>query len=119
MTDHIVPVAVVNLTITDNADWTLRMPQFTDADGAAYDMSSDSFKMDVRDTPAAAAARLQLTTAGGDFDEAQADEGIIDVIIAKGDLAPGLYVYDLIRVSGGSDEYLCGGSLTVADGVTA
>ena len=118
MTTHIVVGSRVDLNVTDNADWLLQL-RFVDDDGVAYDMSSDSFKMDVKTDVEEATPSLELTSGGGEIDDTDADDGLLIVTIEKAALAAGSYVYDLIRVTGSAEEYLCGGFLAVNKGVTA
>lgn len=105
-----------DIAITDNADWALPL-FFTDGNDAPYDFTGDSFKMDVRETPASAPV-AQLTTANGGIDSTDLANGHVTLHLAKG-LTAGTYVYDLIRVTGAAQEYLIGGKLTVRQGVTA
>lgn len=108
-----------DITITTNAKWSIPFIFTDDATGAAYDFTGDTFKMDVKTSSDAASAELSLTTANGGIASTDLDAGYITIIIDKADLAVGSYVYDLIRVTGGDDEYLMGGTLTVNKGITA
>lgn len=108
-----------NIEITDNADWAIPLVFTDDVTGAAWDFTGDAFKMEVRQTAGSETLSLSLTTANGRIDSTSPENGYITLIVPKGTIDPGVYVYDLIRVTGEAQEYLIGGKLTILDGVTA
>ncbi|PHP68173.1 hypothetical protein CSC94_05850 [Zhengella mangrovi] len=107
-----------DITITNNADWSIPLIFTDEATGASYDFTGDTFKMHVRASASSPVTSLALTTANGGVASTDLSAGKITLEIGKGDLDPGSYVYDLIRVTGSAEEYLVGGALTVSDGVT-
>lgn len=108
-----------SIEITDNADWAIPLIFNDDVTGAPWDFTDDEFKMEVRPSADSATLSLTLSTANGRIDSTSPENGYLTLIVPKGMLAAGAYVYDLIRLTGAAQEYLIGGQLTVLDGVTA
>ncbi|WP_425417339.1 hypothetical protein [Oricola indica] len=107
-----------DITFRDNEDFGWAF-QFTDRNDNPYDFTGSTFKMDVRTAADAGSAEAALTTANGGIVSTDLAAGTIEIVIAKGALDPGEYVYDLVRVNGGAEEVLLYGAVTVIDGVTA
>ena len=107
-----------DISFRDNEDFRWSF-QFVDRNDNAYDFTGSTFKMDVRTAADAGSAESALTTANGGIVSTDLEAGTIEVVVAKGALDPGEYVYDLVRVNGGAEEVLLFGAVAVVDGVTA
>lgn len=104
-------------TITDNADW-LQPLVFTDRGGAPYDMTGSTLRVDFKASRDDPAAVLSLTTGNGGIVSDDLANGAISLSIADFAVAPGDYVGDLIRITGGAREHLLDVTLNVVRGVT-
>jgi hypothetical protein len=106
-----------NILIRNNTDWLIPLA-YSDEDLVPYDFTGSTFRMDVKSTPSDPAALLSLTTASGGIAHTDLANGAITIAIPDYSLAPGAYVFDLVRISGTARETLLFGTLTVEIGVT-
>lgn len=104
-------------TIRDNADYQQAL-KFTDETGAAYDFTGDTFRMDLKRSAADAAAVASLTTANSGILSTDLAGGTITLSIADYAIAPGVYLFDLIRITGAARETLAFGTLEIITGIT-
>ncbi len=109
--------AEADITIRDNTDWAIPLV-FTDENGVAYDLTGSSFRLDIKGSVDDPAAVASLTTAGGGIASTSLADGQITIAIGDFAIAPGTYVYDLVRISGAARETLLFGTFTVEKGVT-
>lgn len=108
-----------NLTIRDNADYVKPLA-WVDQNRSVYDWTGCTFAMDIRTSADAVSATLALTTANGGIASTDLANSTITINIGPGDIVPGAYVYDLVKIDAGSvRETLMFGTATVVDGVTA
>lgn len=106
-----------NINIRDNTDWSVPL-QFTDRFEVPYNLTGSTFRMDIKASVDDVAAVASLTTANGGIVSTDLANGVITIEIADFAIAPGDYVYDLVRISGTARETLSYGALTVEKGVT-
>ena len=111
--------AIVNLTIRDNADFVEAI-KWVDTNGDPYNLTGNTFKMDVRASANAASAEVTLTTDNGGINSTDLENGTITINVADGAISPGSYVYDLIKITTASGQRvsMMYGTFTVVDGVT-
>lgn len=108
---------VGNIDIRDNTDWSVPL-RFADRYDVPYDLTGSTFRLDVKASVDDVAAVASLTSANGGIEHVDLANGEITLHFADYAIAPGDYVYDLVRISGAVRETLGHGALTVAKGVT-
>lgn len=113
-------MADFDITITDNADWSMVVTYET-AGGAPIDLTGYTAIMTLRTHPAASVAMLQLSSAAGEI-SINAALGMMTVSVTSAQaatLTQGRGVYDLMITNlGGSVTRIVGGTVTIESGVT-
>lgn len=107
----------VDFEIADNEDFRYAF-QLQDTEGAALDLATATFKMDVRS--ADDAILLTLTTANGRVLVDTADNRI-DLTVPAATIATlpaGVHLHDMLMVDAGAITRIWTGAITVVEGVT-
>lgn len=104
---------IANLTWWKNAKFSQTF-QFVDSNGLPISLAGSTFDMDIKAAPGTGSAVLTPT-----LDVSNIASGIIGISWLKDALPVGVYVYDLIQLTGGVVvDILMQGSVTMLEGVT-
>lgn len=108
------------MTIYTNAAWREQVKLRVGRD-VPYPLNGVTLAMQIRAKPETTTVVAELTSANGRITVIDAADGHFELYLPKSvtqSIAPGIYVFDVLRTDGAEPVFLFGGRIQVAKGVT-